>query len=193
MKGKSDSIKRVRKYFSIAEFEKEEKYLTDMAAQGWRFVDTNGNIYTFERCEPEQVVYRLDFSGIPLDQRDDYYAMFRDYGWEYLQDSYGFSYFRKPAEGAAPEDLEIFSDGASHLEMVKKVMLAKITPMILILISTIMICYDKMLRVIRNDSPTKGDWFSVIIVTLLVLTIAALFCRTLGAFLHLKKKYSKSA
>lgn len=193
MKGKSDSIKRVRKYFSIAEFEKEEKYLTDMAAQGWRFVDTNGNIYTFERCEPEQVVYRLDFSGIPLDQRDDYYAMFRDYGWEYLQDSYGFSYFRKPAEGAAPEDLEIFSDGASHLEMVKKIMLAKITPMILILISTIMISYDKMLRVIRNDSPTRADWFSVIGVTLLVLTITALFCRTLGAFLHLKKKYSKSA
>ena len=193
MKGKSDSIKRVRKYFSIAEFEKEEKYLTDMAAQGWRFVDTNGTIYTFERCEPEQVVYRLDFSGIPLDQRDDYYAMFRDYGWEYLQDSYGFSYFRKPAEGAAPEDLEIFSDGASHLEMVRKIMLAKITPMILILISCIMINYDKMLRVIRNDSPGKGDWFSVIIVTLLVLTIAALFCRTLGEFLHLKKKYSKSA
>lgn len=193
MKGKSDSIKRVRKFFSIAEFEKEEKYLTDMAAQGWRFVDTNGSIYTFERCEPEQVVYRLDFSGIPLDQRDDYYAMFRDYGWEYLQDSYGFSYFRKPAEGAAPEDLEIFSDGASHLEMVKKIMLAKITPMILILISCIMINYDKILRVIRNDSPGKGDWFSVIIVTLLVLTIAVLFCRTLGAFLHLKKKYSKSA
>ena len=193
MKGKSDSIKRVRKYFSIAEFEKEEKYLTDMAAQGWRFVDTNGTIYTFERCEPEQVVYRLDFSGIPLDQRDDYYAMFRDYGWEYLQDSYGFSYFRKPAEGASPEDLEIFSDGASHLEMVRKIMLKKITPMILILISTVMISYDKMLRVIRNDSPDKGDWFSVIIVTLLVLTIAVLFCRTLGEFLHLKKKYSKSA
>lgn len=193
MKGKSDSIKRVRKFFSIAEFEKEEKYLTDMAAQGWRFVDTNGSIYTFERCEPEQVVYRLDFSGIPLDQRDDYYAMFRDYGWEYLQDSYGFSYFRKPAEGAAPEDLEIFSDGASHLEMVKKIMLAKFTPMILILIPCITINYDRMLRVIRNDSPNKADWFSAIGVTLLVLTIAVLFCRMLGEFLHLKKKYSKSA
>ena len=70
MKGKSDSIKRVRKFFSIAEFEKEEKYLTDMAAQGWRFVDTNGSIYTFERCEPEQVVYRLDFSGIPVGSAD---------------------------------------------------------------------------------------------------------------------------
>ena len=119
--------------------------------------------------------------------------MFRDYGWEYLQDSYGFSYFRKPAEGAAPEDLEIFSDGASHLEMVRKIMLAKFTPMILILIPCITINYDKMLRVIRNDSPTRADWFSVIGVTLLVLTIAALFCRMLAEFLHLKKKYSKSA
>ena len=35
--------------------------------------------------------------------------------------------------------------------------------------------------------------FSVIGVTLLVLTIAALFCRMLAEFLHLKKKYSKSA
>ena len=91
------------------------------------------------------------------------------------------------------EDLEIFSDGASHLEMVKKIMLAKFTPMILILISCIMPNYDKMLRVIRNDSPNKADWFSVIGVTFLVLTIAALFCRMLAEFLRLKKKYSKSA
>ena len=113
MKANTGEIKRVRKTFTVMSYEKEEQFLTEMAAKGWRFVDTNGWVYTFERCEPEQVVYRLDYSGLALNERSDYYAMFRDYGWEYLQDINGFSYFRKPAEGAAPEDLEIFSDGDS--------------------------------------------------------------------------------
>ena len=193
MKGKSDSIKRVRKFFNIAEFEKEEKYLTDMAAQGWRFVDTNGSLYTFERCEPEQVVYRLDFSGIPLDQRDDYYAMFRDYGWEYLQDINGFSYFRKPAEGAAPEDLEIFSDGASHLEMVKKVMLKKLIPLISIILLGCLQFVHIVHRSFLKDQPGTGKWIFLITLSILWVLDVFLTIRLIAEFLHLKKKYSKSA
>ena len=192
MKGKSDNIKRVRKFFTIAEFEKEEKYLTDMAAQGWRFVDTNGYLYTFERCEPEQVVYRLDFSGIPLDQRDDYYAMFRDYGWEYLQDINGFSYFRKSADGVSPEDLEIFSDGASHLTMVKKVMLKKLIP----LIGIFFFGFLQFVQIVRHKflagQPDTHD--RIFLVSLAVIWAADLFMlfRVIADFLHLKKKYSKN-
>ena len=193
MKGKSDNIKRVRKYFSIAEFEKEEKYLTEMAAQGWRFVDTNGTLYTFARCNPEQVVYRLDFSGLPLGQRGDYYAMFRDYGWEYLQDINGFSYFRKPAEGVSPEDLEIFSDGESHLEMVKKIMTAKLIPLIGLMLCVVPLNVNNIRRIFRNGQPDRGDWFYTIFVSVLLLTGIALLIKICADFIHLKKKYQKAA
>ena len=193
MKGKSDNIKRVRKYFSLAEYEKEEKYLTEMAAKGWRFVDTNGTLYTFERCEPEQVAYRLDFSGLPLDQRDDYYAMFRDYGWEYLQDYNGFSYFRKPAEGVSPEDLEIFSDGESHLEMAKKIMTAKLIPLIGLMLCVVPLNVSNIRRIFRNGQPDRGDWIYTIVVSVLLLTGIAVLIKICADFVRLKKKYKRTA
>ena len=197
MKGKSDSIKRVRKFFSIAEFEKEEKYLTDMAAQGWRFVDTNGSIYTFERCEPEQVVYRLDFSGIPLDQRDDYYAMFRDYGWEYLQDINGFSYFRKPADGAAPEDLELFSDGASRIKMIKKFLVAKMPLIYLLYIAAILISAERycdvLKKLLHGESLQSGE--VMILLTLAFMTSMLIFMtvQSVRAYRRIKKEYQNRA
>lgn len=44
--------------------------------------------------------------------------MFRDCGWEYVQDYMGYSYFRKPAP-ASERDAEIFCDDASRLEMME--------------------------------------------------------------------------
>ena len=115
----TNETKCVFGYFTIADWEREQNWLTEMAAQGWRFVKTNGFFYTFERCEPENVVYRLDYSGLRKGDRGDYYAMLRDYGWEYLQDINGFSYFRKPADGVSQADLDIFSDGESRIKWLK--------------------------------------------------------------------------
>ena len=134
MGGKLTTIRRAHKYFLLYEYEKEEQYLAKMHANGWRFVDTNGFLYTFEKCEPEQVVYRIDFSGLAPENRDDYNAMFRDYGWEYLQDINGFSYFRKSAEGVKPEDLEIFSDGQSRIDMTKCIFTRRMIPLFLLML-----------------------------------------------------------
>ncbi len=83
MGGKSKDIKRVFKVFQLVDYEKEEKYLSEMHANGWRFVDTNGYKYTFDRCEPENVVYRIYCSNLKED-RENLTTLFRDYGWEYL-------------------------------------------------------------------------------------------------------------
>ena len=188
-----NETKRVFGYFTIADWEREQNWLTEMSAQGWRFVKTNGFFYTFERCEPEQVVYRLDYSGLRKGDRGDYYAMLRDYGWEYLQDINGFSYFRKPAEGAAPEDLEIFSDGASHLEMVKKVMLKKLIPLIGIILLGCLQFVHIVHRSFLKDQPGTGKWIFLITLSILWVLDVFLTIRLIAEFLHLKKKYSKSA
>ena len=49
------------KYFSIAEYEKEEAYLRKMHQQGWKLVKISlrylyVRAYIFEKCQPEDVI-----------------------------------------------------------------------------------------------------------------------------------------
>lgn len=57
--------------------------------------------------------------------------MFRDCGWEYLQDYVGFSYFRKPAS-EMKDDEGIFCDDASRREMMMRVFKGRVRPLIAI-------------------------------------------------------------
>lgn len=115
------------KYFSIAEYEKEEAYLRKMHQQGWKLVKISlrylyVRAYIFEKCQPEDVIYRTDY-----DQTggDAYIQMFADCGWEYLFDFDESSYFRKKKEDIA-EDEDIFCDDVSRLAMVRRVFKARI-------------------------------------------------------------------
>ena len=55
------------------------------------------NCYHFVRCQPEDVVYQLDYNPEGLANKEEYVQLFADCGWEYLQDYAGYSYFRKAA------------------------------------------------------------------------------------------------
>ena len=192
MGGRTKDIKRVWRYYTLADYEKEEQFLSKMAAQGWRFVDTNGFRYTFERCEPEQVVYRIDFSGLDLNERDDYYAMFRDFGWEYLQDFNGFSYFCKNGKGVSEDELEIFSDNSSRIEMMKRVILSKLLPVLVMWLGAGMILSTRFLNNILSDSMDAGDWAMTIGYALLLLFTSAVATRMIVGFARLKNKYRKA-
>ena len=55
--------------------------------------------------------------------------MFRDCGWEYLQDLVGYSYFRKPVAQMKQGDEEIFCDDESRIEMMKRVLRGRMLPL----------------------------------------------------------------
>ena len=87
----------VWKYFTIFAYEKEQEYLRKMHRAGWKFVRVGGfGLYHFEECEPEDVIYQLDYNPQRTEQKEEYIQMFADCGWEYLQDYAGYSYFRSP-------------------------------------------------------------------------------------------------
>ena len=111
--------KIIRKYFSLADFLEEQDFLQEQHKSGWKFVELKGiNKYIFEKTEAEDFVYQLDV--IP-DKNDEkaYLQMFREYGWEYITRYNSWYYFRKTRK-SADEDMGIFSDADSKLDMIKR-------------------------------------------------------------------------
>ena len=124
--------KKESKYFNIMQYEKEQAYLREMHKHGWKFVRVTGiGTYHFEECEPEDVVYQLDYNQEGLAHKQEYVKMFEDCGWEYLQDFYGYSYFRKPA-AQMKEDEGIFCDDNSRLEMMHRVFKGRMIPLLIV-------------------------------------------------------------
>jgi len=120
------------RFFTVPEWKKEEEYLRKQHQDGWKFTRVGFPcFYHFESCEPEDVVYQLDYNPEGLSHMDEYIQMFRDCGWEHIQDFTGYSYFRKPVNEMAGEE-EIFCDDSSRLEMIKRVWKGRMVPLLIV-------------------------------------------------------------
>ncbi len=153
------------KYFSIPEWKKEEQYLSTQHKSGWEFVKVSGiGLYHFKKCEPKDIVYQLDYNSDSTIQKSEYIQMFNDCGWEYLQNYVGYSYFRKPTSEMNGTEEEIFCDNASRLDMMKRIFVGRMLPLLsiffLIIIPQI---------VVKNLFPTyMNDSFLVIFYAMFV-------------------------
>lgn len=120
------------RWFTIVEYEKEQEYLRRMHQKGWKFARvTFPGFYHFEKCEPEDVVYQLDYNQEGIAHKEEYVQMFNDYGWEYLMDYVGYSYFRKTVSELGEEE-GIFCDDSSRQDMMKRVFRGRMIPLVII-------------------------------------------------------------
>ena len=177
-----DRIKKW-KFFTLCDYENEEAYLIKMHQQGWKLVEPALGCYTFERCEPEEYVYRLDFAAEYQD-REAYLQMFRDYGWEYLGEINDFTYFRKKEIDENDANNEIFSDNESRIQMISKILRWKMVPILLLFLCAM---GPMIIRVFSGDIPfshfvcgTYGFLFTLYVV---------FFTYNCIGFTRLKKKY----
>lgn len=130
--------KKQFKWFTIFEYEKEQEYLRDMHKNGWKFVKVSGfGMYHFEECEPEDVVYQLDYNQEGLSHKDEYIKIFNDCGWEYLQDYAGYSYFRKAVSESGIAE-EIFCDDESRIQMMERVIKGRMVPLLVLFFAALM-------------------------------------------------------
>lgn len=115
-------IKKIRKWYSFADYLDEEKFLEDQHQQGWKMIDyrTLGLSYTFEKCEAENYVYQLDYKK-ESQSEEDYILLFEDCGWEYFY-KYNFWYYFRKNKSDVEEENVIFNDVQSRAEMAKKVL-----------------------------------------------------------------------
>lgn len=136
------------RYFTIADWEKEQEYLQNQHKKGWKFTGVSfPGLYRFEACEPEEVVYQLDYNPEGIAHKEEYVQMFRDCGWEYLMDFVGYSYFRKPVSAMDGEE-EIFCDEASRLDMIKRVLQGRVVPLALVFLC---IVWQMFMQFYRED------------------------------------------
>lgn len=108
----------VRKLF--INFEKEEKWLNDMAAKGLNFIDYSFARYLFEEGEPGEYIYRLELlSDLPSNPESKAYIRFmEEAGIECVGSYFRWVYFRKKSKDG-PFDL--YSDYDSRIKYYKKV------------------------------------------------------------------------
>ena len=111
---------KTRKLKFILDFDKEEAWLNQMAAEGYLPVGATGPLYTFEPVEPATAVVRVDYRP-PMKRPDfaDYVNLFEDSGWRHLAGSHhgGPQYF---ASFSSDAKTDIFSDTASKAQRYRR-------------------------------------------------------------------------
>jgi hypothetical protein len=104
----SDTMVKHR-WFWAWQDHKEEAWLESMAREGWHLKEVALLNYTFERGEPREVVYRLDFR--PSKEMAEYVEFVRGAGWEYIGQMSSWLYFRAPAEESKTTELYTDAEG----------------------------------------------------------------------------------
>ena len=169
--------KVVYRIATIADYDREALYLRKMHAEGWKLKEvTYSNLvvavkYTFEKCQPEQVSYQLDFYPMKKSERASYLQLFKDCGWEHITDFNGFSYFRKLHSGIESDaEFEIYNDAAGKLAMVKKILTMRMLP-ILFLFSALLPVFSKF---VSGASSFSWEVFLIFIIDCVLLIIFAI-------------------
>ena len=102
------------RWFWVWEFEKEEKWLNEMATKGWTLVEVGYCRYTFEKTEDSEYTVRLEMH--PYDE--DYISFMEETGAEYIGRVLQWIYFRKKSELGS---FDIFSDLDSRISHVRRI------------------------------------------------------------------------
>lgn len=106
-----------------------EKWVNDMASQGWHLKKFTWIRFTFERGEPNSYIYRYDeLERFGASYEDEYLEFLSSSGIEQVDRSGNFVFFRKPA-----------SDGPFELYSDKKNKISKLSQKISLLLSLILL------------------------------------------------------
>ena len=171
--------KTVLKFFTIADWEEEAQYLSQMHGAGWKLERVGGLcVYHFVKCQPENVVYQLDYNPDRAGDSDEYIQLFRDCGWEYLQDYLGYSYFRKAA-ACMNGDERIFCDDASRLSMLSKIFSRRMIPLMLLFLLVLLPC--------TVINAMKGEVVNAMLIAGVLLLYLSVFVKIGTAFWKLRQ------
>jgi hypothetical protein len=109
----------MRKFKFFINFDKEEKWLNEMANEGYQFTHKSVG-YKFQSAAPENATIKMDYRKFKKQgEFEDYCALFEDSGWQHIEGtkSSGYQYFKKANEHGSED---IFSDADSKAGRYKR-------------------------------------------------------------------------
>ena len=169
--------KIVYRIFTIADYEREALYFRKMHAKGWKLRKVSYSIllfavkYTFEKCQPEQASYQLDFYPMEKSERASYLQLFKDCGWEHITDFNGFSSFRKLHSGIELDaEFEIYNDAVGKLAMVKRILTRRMFPILLLFLALLPV-FSKF---VTGGSSFSWEVFLIFIIDWVLLIVFAI-------------------
>ena len=149
------------RWFWVWDFEKEERWLNEKAANGWALAEVGFCRYTFERTDYNEYTVRMEMHPY----EEDYIDFMEETGAEYIGRVFQWIYFRKPSELGR---FDIFSDIDSKLSHINKIHRLVFTLGILNLIFGIMNC------VIPGEMNSIVSVFNLLVATLLMYGVGRL-------------------
>ncbi len=172
--------KTMIRFFTIADYEEEEIWLHEQHKNGWKLHKMIPPcFYVFEKCAPEDVIYRLDYKNGA--ENANYFQLFTDYGWEYIGRCVGWLYFRKPASVQnAEQDGELFSDNESKIDLIRHIMKTRMLPLSVIFLCCVLPNFMRTIETGSRSSAVLAVFFSAIMLLyVFLLTYCGLKLRKL--------------
>ncbi|MBM7601593.1 hypothetical protein JOC34_004021 [Virgibacillus halotolerans] len=111
------TIKKI-KFFN--NFQKEEKWINEMAANGFQLIGYSFCRYTFEKGSPGEYDYCIELlEELPNTEKSkDYLEFMEENGIECVDTYFRWVYFRKKATG---EPFEIYTDNESRIKHLQRI------------------------------------------------------------------------
>lgn len=114
---KNKAQKTVLKLFFAWQDQKEERWLEEMAAQGWLLKKYTFLRYHFTAAERAEYIYRLDYKTTSDKDIAEYKEIFAQSGWEHVCSYMGWQYLRIPRDQFT---VDIYSDKSSRIEKMRR-------------------------------------------------------------------------
>ena len=109
-------MKKVMYRFYL-DYEKEEKWINEMAAQGWNLEKFSFGRFTFTKGEPRTFTFRNEFiMRMPSNEKVEYFELLRDSGIAIVNEFGGWVYMKKSADDGP---FELYTDSKSKIAYYK--------------------------------------------------------------------------
>ena len=172
--------KTLRKWFWVWEFEKEEKWLDEMSAQGWALDKVGWCRYEFVQCEPGEYITRLEMLEEHVDaaKSREYIDFVESTGAEYIGHVLKWVYFRKKA---ADGSFDLYSDVDSRIKHLQRI----------ITLLAIFLCLNAFNMVnMVNLASGSGEWFAYLTLGM-VSAVVVLLVYGMARLTGMKKRLEK--
>ena len=181
------NTKTLFRFFTLFEYEEEEDFLEKQHKNGWKVVNYKlPGFYKFEKCEPEDMTYRIDFTNENGAKNAEYQQIFADNGWEFLWSVNGFFFFFKESASASEGKNEIFTDNASKLQMLQKIQQRRLLPLITIFLCAIVPNFVKGIN--GEFGSSTGDNVITVFFGIMFILYTYVFLKSLIKIKKLKEK-----